>query len=126
MPAAPGATEWKSQEEGREDEQIEFSWVGETARHMGTVVHAWLHRVDFFGTYPGLYVPTPRRLRIASADQSVEVLATEILALSKLNWNKTQFDGSEPITLNAARHVGEILKYVPDGDPIKTRYSHYM
>jgi ATP-dependent exoDNAse (exonuclease V) beta subunit len=42
---APEATEWKVQEEGREEEQIEFSWVGETARHMGTVVHAWLHRI---------------------------------------------------------------------------------
>ncbi len=45
MPAAPNATDWKSPEEGRKEEQIEFSWVGETARHMGTVVHAWLHRI---------------------------------------------------------------------------------
>jgi ATP-dependent exoDNAse (exonuclease V) beta subunit len=45
MPMAPAATEWKSPEEAREEEQIEFSWVGETARHMGTVVHAWLHRI---------------------------------------------------------------------------------
>jgi ATP-dependent exoDNAse (exonuclease V) beta subunit len=45
MPAAPEATGWTAPEEGREEEQIEFSWVGETARHMGTVVHAWLHRI---------------------------------------------------------------------------------
>jgi ATP-dependent exoDNAse (exonuclease V) beta subunit len=45
VPAAPDATDWKSPEEGREEEQVEFSWVGETARHMGTVVHAWLHRI---------------------------------------------------------------------------------
>ncbi len=45
VPEAPKATEWKSAEKGREEEQIEFSWVGETARHMGTVVHAWLHRI---------------------------------------------------------------------------------
>jgi ATP-dependent helicase/nuclease subunit A len=44
-PEAPEASKWKSAEEGREKEQIEFSWVGETARHMGTVVHAWLHRI---------------------------------------------------------------------------------
>jgi ATP-dependent exoDNAse (exonuclease V) beta subunit len=42
---APATTVWKSPEEGREEEQVEFSWVGETARHMGTVVHAWLHRI---------------------------------------------------------------------------------
>jgi ATP-dependent helicase/nuclease subunit A len=45
MPKAPEAAGWKSPEEGLEEEQIEFSWVGETARHMGTVVHAWLHRI---------------------------------------------------------------------------------
>jgi ATP-dependent exoDNAse (exonuclease V) beta subunit len=45
LPASPAEVEWRSPEEGREEEQVEFSWVGETARHMGTVVHAWLHRI---------------------------------------------------------------------------------
>ena len=45
MPEFPAATAWMSSEEEREGEQVEFSWVGETARHMGTVVHAWLHRI---------------------------------------------------------------------------------
>ena len=46
IPAAPDSTNWKSPLEGREEAaQIEFSWVGETARHTGTVVHAWIHRI---------------------------------------------------------------------------------
>lgn len=45
MPEKPMAVEWKAVEEGREEEQIEFSWVGETARHVGTVVHRWLQRM---------------------------------------------------------------------------------
>jgi len=45
MPAVPQAVEWKVVEEGREEEPIEFSWVGETARHVGTVVHRWLQRI---------------------------------------------------------------------------------
>ncbi len=45
LPVPPAAVQWRSREEGREEEQVEFSWVGETARHMGTVVHAWLHRI---------------------------------------------------------------------------------
>lgn len=36
---------WKAPEEGREESEIEFSWVGETARHVGTVVHRWLQRI---------------------------------------------------------------------------------
>ena len=45
MPEAPPAVAWKLEEEGGEAEPIEFSWAGETARHVGTVVHAWLRRI---------------------------------------------------------------------------------
>lgn len=46
IPAAPDSTVWRSLLEGGEEAaQIEFSWAGETARHLGTVVHAWLHRI---------------------------------------------------------------------------------
>jgi ATP-dependent exoDNAse (exonuclease V) beta subunit len=46
VPVAPDPTVWRSPLEGREEAaQIEFSWVGETARHMGTVVHAWMRRI---------------------------------------------------------------------------------
>src|SRR5439155_7160 len=31
--------------EGRQEEEIEFSWAGETARHVGTIVHRWLQRI---------------------------------------------------------------------------------
>ena len=44
-PAPPPAAAWASPPEGREDLQIEFSWAGETARHVGTVVHAWLLQI---------------------------------------------------------------------------------
>ncbi len=42
VPPLPDAVRWTSSAEGREEEQIEFSWAGETARHVGTVVHHWL------------------------------------------------------------------------------------
>ena len=45
VPAAPPSVKWTAPEEGREEEQIEFSWAGETARHVGTVVHRWLQRI---------------------------------------------------------------------------------
>jgi hypothetical protein len=47
-----------------------------------------------------------------------------------MNWNNTQFDGALPITMKAAmkaaRQVGDILKYVPDGQTIDPRYRFYM
>jgi hypothetical protein len=50
----------------------------------------------------------------------------EILALTKMNWNNTQFDNFEPITLKAARKVGSIFKYMKPTDPFQSRYSFYM
>jgi ATP-dependent exoDNAse (exonuclease V) beta subunit len=46
LPEVPDAVRWTALAEGRaEEEEIEFSWVGETARHVGTVVHRWLQRI---------------------------------------------------------------------------------
>jgi len=41
----PSPVRWTAPLEGRDEEQIEFSWAGETARHIGTVVHRWLQRM---------------------------------------------------------------------------------
>jgi hypothetical protein len=82
--------------------------------------------VDFYQTYPGLYAPLTLGIKIEEGEHAPRFLAEEILALTKMNWNKTQFDGFEPITLHAARQVGKILKYVPDGDPIREDYAFYM
>jgi len=82
--------------------------------------------VDFFATYPGMYVPRPLLIRCAQTESTPIFLAREILALTKMNWNNTQFDGDEPITLAAARKVSKILRYAEVGQPIVPRYSFYM
>ncbi|MFZ1073483.1 MAG: hypothetical protein WAO21_08625 [Verrucomicrobiia bacterium] len=66
--------------------------------------------VPFFEMYPGMYVPRALEVELAAAEESPRVLAQEILALTKMNWNNTQFDSATPITVNAARQVGGILK----------------
>jgi hypothetical protein len=54
-------------------------------------------------------------------------LATEILQLTKMNWNNTQFDSLTPITVKAARDVGKMLKYVTGkNDPVQDSYRFYM
>jgi len=45
-PAPPPAVAWRAPAEAAGlEEPIEFSWAGETARHVGTVVHRWLQRI---------------------------------------------------------------------------------
>jgi len=82
--------------------------------------------VDFFKCYPGMYVPRPLEMRVHYAESSIRTLAAEILALTKMNWNNTQFDGGEPVTTRVARQVGDILRHTSDGDQIQARYSFYM
>lgn len=82
--------------------------------------------VDFFRTYPGPYVPQPLAIRCEQTDRSPRELAEEALALTKMNWSNTQFDGYWPITVRAAGEVGNILKYLGPDEPLEARYAYYM
>ena len=82
--------------------------------------------VEYYQTYPGLYVPQPLKISTEHAEGSPTMIAEEILALTKMNWNNTQFDGKYPITLHCARQVGSILKYLDESERPPTSYSYYM
>ncbi|MDH6304216.1 hypothetical protein M2459_000944 [Parabacteroides sp. PF5-5] len=82
--------------------------------------------VDYYKTYPGLYIPSPLEIRTVEFDSSPNVICEEVLALSKMNWNNTQFDGKYPITIACARKVGEIMKYLSEADKPQIRYAFYM
>ena len=46
LPEAPPALAWAAPSEtARAQDDVEYSWVGETARHAGSVVHRWLQRI---------------------------------------------------------------------------------
>lgn len=82
--------------------------------------------VEYYRTYPGQYVPQPLRIATEHSEGSATTIAEEILALTKMNWNNTQFDGKYPITLHCARQVGSILKYLDESDRPPISYSYYM
>ena len=83
--------------------------------------------VDFYQEYAGLYVPKSLLIRREKADATPMQLATEILQLTKMNWNNTQFDSLTPITVKAARDVGKMLKYVTGkNEPVQDSYRFYM
>lgn len=79
-----------------------------------------------YQTYPGMYIPAPLEIRIVSAVSSVKTVCREILGLTKMNWNNTQFDNKYPITIGCARKVGEIMKYLGEKDTPKESYAFYM
>ena len=82
--------------------------------------------VEFYKTYPGMYIPSPLLISAYENDSSLEELCKEIFGLTKMNWNNTQLDGRLPITLECAQKVGDIIKYVPDNEKPQVNYSFYM
>ena len=83
--------------------------------------------IPYYGTYPGLYDPRPLLLcPHGSCDSTVAQIAEEIFSLTKINWNSTQMNQRLPIPIRAARKVGEVLKYLNEGQVESTDYRRYI
>lgn len=82
--------------------------------------------VPFYGTFPGLRVPRPLLLvPHENSDSKLLTLAKEVLALTKVNWNTTQFDQKLPAPIKAAREVGRILKHIAFGTAVSSDFRRY-
>lgn len=82
--------------------------------------------VPIYKTYPGMYVPSVLPFRLVDTETSAAEIGSELLMLSKMNWNATQLDGRLPITIRTAESIGGILKHLGTGDTPATRYAYYM
>jgi len=82
--------------------------------------------VEFYSTYPGMYVPHPVGIRPALLTRGPHDLAVELLALTKMNWNQARLDGRLPITLRTAEQVKRVLRFCDPAQTIATRYAQYM
>lgn len=81
--------------------------------------------VPYFRTYPGMYIPRPMEFTRDDGETTPIELAKELLDLSKLNFNNTQFDSGDPITVRAARRVGDILKHVASDRSVQSRFRYF-
>jgi hypothetical protein len=81
--------------------------------------------VPYFQVYPGAYIPRALEFVREDGETSAADLARELVGLSKLNFNNTQFDSGDPITVRAARRVGDILKQVPSGKRVNARFRYF-
>ena len=70
--------------------------------------------------------PAPASVHDLPGEDTGAQLAREMLSLSKLNWNNTQFDGCERITIRAARRVGDILKGVADSGKVQPTFRFFV
>lgn len=61
------------------------------------------------GTYDGWETPVPLRIDLQYGEASIEQVARDIFALTKLNYNACRLGDSEPVTVLFSDAVGEIL-----------------
>jgi hypothetical protein len=76
-------------------------------------------------TYPGHRIPVPLFLQM-DCDSSPQVVAEEVLKLTKINWNTAVFADKFPITITFPRQVGKVLSELEEGSSIQNHYRFYM
>jgi hypothetical protein len=65
--------------------------------------------IPFLRAYPGVRIPNPLEVVEYIGDSSADKICSEILALTKLNWNNRGFASGSPITMAFSKQVGRIL-----------------
>lgn len=77
-------------------------------------------------TYPGREVPNPIFINVCRGHANLRTVMSDILALTKLNYNACNFADGMPVTLKFANAVGEILTAGPtkelDVPPLPFKY----
>jgi len=84
--------------------------------------------IPSLGTYPGARVPAPLMLEIHRLDSTIYQVCKDIMALTKLDWNKADFCSREPVTISVSRKVGNTLAEIREHDNLNppVNYRHYM
>lgn len=82
--------------------------------------------VPFIGGYSGMRVPRPLEIIEHIGSSSMRLVAEEVLALTKMDYNSTAFAGRGPITTAFSEDVGHILAELPADITPRTQYRFYM
>ena len=77
-------------------------------------------------TYPGWEVPNPLLIEIHRGNADLLRVMTDVMGLTKINFNTCQFADGQPVTLRFADAVGEILTAAPVPDLPPLPFRHYI
>jgi hypothetical protein len=86
--------------------------------------------INDLDTYPGRETPRPLMVEIVNGDTDIETVMSDLLMLTKLNFNACIYADGSPVTLRFADAVGEIITAVPEADSAKADvplpFKHYI
>lgn len=77
-------------------------------------------------TYPGWETPNPLRVEVSRGDAAIDLVARDVLMLTKLNFNACIYGDGLPVTLRFADAVGEILTSAPNVPAAPLPFRHYI
>jgi hypothetical protein len=77
-------------------------------------------------TQLGLETPNPLEIAITHGDSDIKTVCTDILSLSKLNYNSCRFGDGLPVTLKFADTIGDILTAGKDINAGILTFKHYI
>jgi hypothetical protein len=82
--------------------------------------------VPELSTYAGREVPNPLLIEICRGEANLNTVLSDVMGLTKLNFNACLYSDGLPVTLRFANAVGEILTAAPliEGPPLPFR--HYI
>lgn len=82
--------------------------------------------VESFGTYPGIGIPKPFEVARDEGATELDILAKQVLALTKMDWNNTTLMNGEPVTTKYASRIVEFLKAGLKAEEIVKDIRYYM
>jgi hypothetical protein len=77
-------------------------------------------------SYVGMEVPNPLLVDVCRGDAPIKTVLTDIMALTKLNYNTCKFSSGLPVTLSFADAVGEILTAGPLKERAPLAFKYYI
>lgn len=77
-------------------------------------------------TYDGWETPVPLKIDVQYGEAPIELVAADILGLTKLNYNACKLGESEPVTIKFSNAVGEILISNPTVRDHRPNFKFYI
>ena len=78
------------------------------------------------GTYDGSETPVPLAIDLERGKGDITQVATDILGLTKLNFNECKYGDSQPVTIGFSEAVGEILVSNPTIKKPNPKFKFYI
>ena len=77
-------------------------------------------------TQMGLEVPNPLNIKITRGDSDILTICSDVLSLTKLNYNTCVYGDGIPVTLRFADMIGEVLTAGPTDEVEVLPFKHYI